>query len=346
MSLFKKDYFNNHNNRILFFNETQNESGRTLLSRIKKHHSATTLGKLLQESKKKTCQLDDELRAAKNNTASMKKQAVQAIDLAANTAAAKTSLHFRERERELKQQFYEEQNVQCICFLANHARKQMQTDSVNKHLSEIDALKIQLKQQQNKNRHLEAKHAKQSLEQLRAHHLSLGRAIASGSRLCGLAAAESPLATLQPHVQLQKRSHEQLHEEPHDEQLQEQPQEQPEQLANSNWKNTSKVPLLFQLKQNRSNASIKIQKILRSYVAVRATNRLRERKLYIILIHWGATVIQKFFRGRLGRFQHTRLKWRVEYKKVWRSAFKIQAKWLDYYKKNEEWKNINLPKKV
>ena len=96
MSLFKKDFFNNHNNRIVFFNRTQHESGRTLLSRIKKHHNETTLVKLLTESKKKTCQLDDELRAAKTNTASMKKQAVHAIDLAANTAAAKTSLHFRE----------------------------------------------------------------------------------------------------------------------------------------------------------------------------------------------------------------------------------------------------------
>ena len=309
-SLFKKSYFQNHNNRI---NQFSSSSGRTLLSKINADAQKHNFIQLLSQSNQKTEQLGAELRRSQLDTATMKKQAVQAVNLAANTAAAQTSLHFREREFELKQRHKQQQDIQTITLLANVARKQMQNDQINQHLTEIASLKIQLQQQKDKNRQLEAKHAKASLEQLRVHHLSLGRAIASGSQLRGLATAaaepllvEAPTTTPPPTPAV-----------PVVTQQQQQDVEQQQQ----------------DLVPSRNAASVHIQKIMRSYVSRRACNRMKERKLTLLLYAWAANEIQKFWRGRIGRFQFTRAKWRSQYKRVWRSAHTIQAKWVEYRKK-------------
>ena len=76
MSLFQKDHFINHNNRVRFFNDsiissTGKNSGRALLNKINSHHKEVTLVKLLTESNEQTKMLDEELRRAQESSATV-----------------------------------------------------------------------------------------------------------------------------------------------------------------------------------------------------------------------------------------------------------------------------------
>jgi hypothetical protein len=274
----------------------------------------------LEDSHQKTLQLDNELRAAQQDTVAMKKQAVQAVHLAANTAAAKTSVHFREREKILEKAHEEESNIQTVAFLALFARRQRQHDEVDKHVSEIEMLRVQLKREKERSRQLEASHSKQMLEQLHGHHLSLGRAIASGTRLVGLAAGES-LSLRDMSNPLPDRGSSSstvfLHNKPADGVL---------------------PKLLYTLQQSRDDAAINIGRCWRGWLGRNAHQKLAQRSLISVLRNWAAVSIQRHWRGRLGRFVSTRARWRSQYRRVWRSAFQIQKAWVGFDLKRIKWR--------
>ena len=323
--MFVSKSFDNHNNRIHALttnNGLHMTSGRTLLRQLKDNKTKTKLGQLLVESQKKSVQLSEELRGAQLDTLSLKRQAVHAVNLAANTAAAKTSTHFREREMDLEQLHREKQAVETVSFLASIARRQRQADQVDQHRSEIDSLRMQLQRAKEQNRVLEANHSKQMLEQLRAHHLSLGRAIASGSRLVGIAASEPSIKSLglmnQPRLNQLAASKPFVHIQPAATEV------------HREDRGTTRVPLLYNLQLSRYNGAVHIQRMIRSNIARRSVRRMNERRLFNLLRDWAAVTLQRHWKGRLGRFVSIRAHWRVQYKRIWRSAHKIQSCWTEY----------------
>ena len=307
--MFRKNAFIHHNQRVQL---TNNASGRKLLRHINKNHKQTNLAKLLDESTKKTRRLNEELQKSQLDTLSLKNKAVTAVHLAANTAAAKTSLHFREREKTLEQSYNEQQNISIICFLASIARNRQQVDQVDKHLTEIDSLRAQLNKEKERNKALEANHAKMMLEQLRAHHLSLGRSIASGASLVRLATSERPRGTSSNQERNESTLLERL-----------------PRLRTGDTTNTKPL-LLYNLQLNRHDASVHIQRMSRSFLARKAFRRMMNRQLLVLLQQWGVVTLQRYWRGRLGRFVETRVRWRLQYKKVWSSAHRIQVAWASF----------------
>ena len=341
--MFQKKAFRSHNERVQRVSTPSSingivsargvplSTGRKLLRQIKQNHTSKNMAKLLEDSRIKTNQLDSELRAAQQDTVLMKKSAIDAVHLAANTAATKTSVHFREREQILSKAHEEEKNIRTVTFLASIARKQRQHDEVSKMSSEIELLRVQLKREKERMRQLEASHSKQMLEQLRGHHLSLGRAIASGTRLVGLAAGEPSILlrdkksitlsslsdSLPPH-----RSTVFVHNKP-------EVTEDGEGVL---------PKLLYSLQQSRGDAAINIGRCWRGWLGRNARKKLARKNRFRLLRDWAAVSIQRLWRGRLGRFVSTRVRWRCQYKQVWQSAYRIQQAWVGYDLKRIKWR--------